>query len=164
MELLSPHTGTLIWMLIAFLTVFFLLKKFAWKPLLNALKMREESIANALKAAENAKQEMEQLQADNEKIIAEAKMERDRIVTEGIGLKESIVNQAKEQAVNEANKIIKDARNSIKSEKEAALQEIKEHAANLSISIAEKLLREKLASDEEQKDLIDKLLRDTRMN
>ena len=164
MGLLSPHLGTVIWMLIAFLTVFFLLKKFAWKPLLNALKMREESIANALKAAENAKMEMEQLHADNEKIIAEAKMERDKIISEGKELKESLLNQAKEQADQEANKIISDARSSIKSEKEAAINEIKEHAANLSISIAEKLLREKLVSDEEQKDLINKLLRDTRMN
>ena len=98
MGLLSPHLGTVIWMLIAFLTVFFLLKKFAWKPLLNALKMREESIANALKAAENAKMEMEQLHADNEKIIAEAKMERDKIISEGRELKESLLNQAKEQA------------------------------------------------------------------
>ena len=87
-----------------------------------------------------------------------------KIISEGRELKESLLNQAKEQAAQEANKIINDARSSIKSEKESAINEIKEHAANLSITIAEKLLREKLVSDEEQKDLINKLLRDTRMN
>jgi F-type H+-transporting ATPase subunit b len=164
MGLLLPHTGTIIWMLIAFLLTFFLLKKFAWKPLLGALKMRENTIASALKAAEDAKNEMEKLQSDNKKIIAEAKRERDKIITESRDIKESILNQAKEQAANEANKIIEDARISIQSEKNSALKEIKEHAAYLSISMAEKLLREKLVSDEEQKELINKLLRDTRIN
>jgi len=164
MGLLSPHTGTLIWMLIAFLIVFFLLKKFAWKPLLNALKMREDSIANALQAAENAKKEITELHITNEKIIAEAKKEYDKIISEGSELKESILNKAKGQAASEATKLIEDARSSIKSEKEAALKEIKEHSVNLSITIAEKLLREKLVSNEEQKDLIDRLLRETRMN
>jgi len=164
MGLLLPHTGTIIWMLIAFLLAFFLLKKFAWKPLLGALKMRENTIAGALKAAEDAKNEMEKLYSNNERIIAEAKKERDKIISESKGLKETLLKQAKELAADEANKIIENARMSIKSEKDAALKEIKEHAAYLSISMAEKLLREKLVSDEEQKELINRLLRDTRMN
>jgi F-type H+-transporting ATPase subunit b len=113
MGLLTPHTGTVIWMLIGFLTVFFLLKKFAWKPVLNALKQRENTIENALKSAENAKKEMERLNADNERIIAEAKLERDRIIKEARELKETIVIDAKEQANSEAEKLIETARNNI---------------------------------------------------
>ena len=164
MDLLLPHTGTVIWMLVAFIPVFLLLKKFAWKPLLNALKMRENTIENALKAAENAKKDMERLQADNEKTLAEAKKERDKIIAEARKLKETIITDAKDQAVEEAGKIISDAKSSIKAEKESAIKAIREHAASLSISMAEKLLKEKLASDEEQKELIDRLLRDTKMN
>lgn len=164
MELLTPHTGTVIWMLIAFLTVFFLLKKFAWKPLLGALKMREDTIENALRAAENSKKDIENLKADNEKTLDQAKKERDKIIAEARNLKETIVIDAKNQAAIEAKKIISDAKATIKSEKEMAINEIREHAASLSISIAEKLLKEKLAHDNEQKELIDRLLRDTKMN
>jgi F-type H+-transporting ATPase subunit b len=164
MGLLIPHTGTVIWMLIAFLTVFFLLKKFAWKPLLNALKMREDTIENALRSAEIAKRNMEKLQADNELIMAEARKERDKILVEARTLKDTIIIDAKNQAVTEADKIISDARETIRSEKESAINEIREHAAILSINMAEKLLKEKLASEEEQKELIDRLLRDTKMN
>ncbi|MBA7540191.1 ATP synthase subunit b [subsurface metagenome] len=117
MGLLMPHTGTVIWMLIGFLAVFFLLKKFAWKPVLNALKHREESIENALRAADAAKQDMERLHIDNERIIAEAKQERDRIFKEARDLKETIVLDAKEQAISEAEKLIETARSNIKSEK-----------------------------------------------
>jgi len=164
MGLLTPHTGTIIWMLIAFLVVFFILTKFAWKPLLGALKQREDSITKSLQSAENARKEMEKLKADNEQIMMEARKERDKIIAEGKEIKDSIVNQAKEKATEEANKIIENSRKSIIAEKESALKEIKEHIAGLSVSIAEKLLREKLADDNEQKDLIDRLLRDTKMN
>ncbi len=164
MGLLMPHTGTVIWMLIGFLAVFFLLKKFAWKPVLNALKHREESIENALRAADAAKQDMERLHIDNERIIAEAKQERDRIFKEARDLKETIVLDAKEQAISEAEKLIETARSNIKSEKNAAIKEIREYAVQLSVHIAEKLLQEKLAGDKEQKELIDKLLRDIKTN
>jgi F-type H+-transporting ATPase subunit b len=164
MELLSPHTGTIVWMLIAFLLVFFILKKFAWKPLLNALKMREESIANALQSAEIAKKEMETLKADNEKILTEARLERDKIIAEGKELKDNIISQAKEKASEEANKIFEDSRKAISAEKESAIKEIKEHIAELSVNIAEKLLREKLTSDKDHKRLIDRLLRDAHLN
>jgi len=164
MGLITPHTGTIVWMLIAFLIVFFVLKKFAWKPLLGALKQREESIARSLQAAENAKKEMEMLKTDNEKILAEARRERDLIIAEGKEIKESIVKQAKEKASEEANSIIENSRKTILAEKEGALKEIKEHVAGLSVSIAEKLLQEKLANDKDQKDLIDRLLRDAKLN
>ncbi len=157
-----PHTGTVIWMLIGFLTVFFLLKKFAWKPVLNALKQREETIENALKAAEAAKKDMERLNADNERIIAEAKLERDRILKEARELKEAIVIDAKEYAGSEAQKLIETARKNIKAEKETAIKEISDHVAQLSVLISEKLLQEKLTDNQEQKELIDRLLREVK--
>jgi F-type H+-transporting ATPase subunit b len=164
MDLLIPHTGTIIWMLIAFSSVFFLLKKFAWKPVLGALKQREESIEKALRSAELAKLEMEKLHADNEKIIAEGKRERDKIIKEARELKDSILNDAKTQAALEADKLIESARSHIKSEKESAIKEIKEHAVTLSIYIAEKLLQEKLSDSKSQKELIDKLMRNIKTN
>ena len=164
MDLLIPHSGTVVWMLIAFLTVFFLLKKFAWKPILSALKQREETIENALKSAELTKIEMSNLQAKSEKILAEAKQEREKIIKEARDLKDSIVNDAKQLAGAEAEKMIESAKNAIKSEKEAAVNEIKQQSALLAISIAEKLLQEKLAGDAGQKELIDKLLKDVKMN
>lgn len=163
-DFLSPQPGTIFWMLIAFSAVFFLLKKFAWKPILSALKAREDSIDDALKAADAAKEEMQKLTADNEKIIAKAKKERDSIIKEARSLKDTMIEDAKENAIAEGDKIIEAARAAIKSEKELAIKGIKEHAALLSIQIAEKLLKEKLASDEEQKDLINKLLRDIETN
>lgn len=164
MDLLLPHTGTVIWMLIAFGTVFYLLTKFAWKPVLGALKQREDSIERALKSAELARSEMEKLQADNEKIIAEGKLERDKIIKEARELKETILEDAKAKATTEADKIIELARENIKSEKDAAMKEMKEHAASLSIHMAELLLHERLASKKEQKELIDKLLRQVKTN
>ena len=152
MELLTPHTGTVIWLLISFGIVFFILKKFAWKPLLNALKMREETIETALKSAENARKEMEKINANKDILIQEAKHERDKIIHEARELKDSIINDARKQADIEAEKIIDATRNSIKSEKESAIKEIKEHAAGLSIFIAEKLLKEKLVNDDDQKE------------
>lgn len=159
-----PHSGTVIWMLISFLAVFFLLKKFAWKPILNALKLREESIENALKSAEETKIEMSNLQARSEKILAEAKLERDKIIKEARELKDGIVNDAKVHASAEADKIIESVKNTIKTEKEAAVNEIKEQSATLAIYIAEKLLQEKLSGDANQKELIDRLLKDVKLN
>jgi F-type H+-transporting ATPase subunit b len=164
MDLLIPHSGTVIWMLIAFLTVFFLLKKFAWKPILNALKLREETIENALKSAEETKLEMANLQTKSELILAEAKLERDKIIKEARNLKDGIVNEAKQQAAAEADKIIESVKNTIKVEKEAAINEIKEQSATLAIFIAEKLLQEKLSGDANQKELIDRLLKDVKLN
>lgn len=164
MDLLFPHTGTVIWMLIAFTSIFFILKKFAWKPVLGALKQREDTIEKALKSADQARKEMEKLQSNNEKIIAEGKLERDKIIKEARDLKDSIINEAKTQASSEADKLIENARNNIKSEKESAIREIKEHTAALSINIAEKLLQEKLTDTKEQKELIDRLLRNVKTN
>lgn len=164
MDLLLPHTGTIFWMIIAFSVVLFVLKKFAWKPILNALKARDESIEEALKSAEKARQDMAQLQSDNEKVLAEAKLERDKIIKEARELKDEIINEAKKRAAVESDKVIENAREVIKSEKSAAVKEIKEQVADLSIKIAEKILEHNLADITDQKDLIDKFLRETKVN
>jgi F-type H+-transporting ATPase subunit b len=164
MDLLLPHTGTVIWMLIAFSIVLFILKKFAWKPILNVLKAREESIEEALLSAERTKKEMRKIQAENEKILAEAKLERDKILKEARNLKDEIINEAKKKAVEESGKIIDNAREAIKSEKNAAVKEIREQIASFSVTIAEKILQEKLEETSEQKELIDKYLREINVN
>jgi F-type H+-transporting ATPase subunit b len=164
MDLLMPHSGTVLWMFIAFLTVFLILKKYAWKPILGALKQRENTISNALKSAEAAKEEMSRLQADNEKIIADAKSVRDQILKEARELKDQMISESKHRANEEANKIIEEAKNTIKNEKASAINEIKKQVADLSISIAEKILHEKLADDKEQKELIDKLVKGIKIN
>ncbi len=162
MELINPDFGTIFWTTIAFLIILFILRKFAWKPILNFLRERENSIENALKAADQAREEMSMLQADNEKIIKKAKIESDKILKEARELKDSIVNEAQQSAVNESKKLIEEARISIKNEKIAAINEIKHQITNLSVEIAGKILHQKLRSDEEQHDLIEKSLRDVK--
>jgi F-type H+-transporting ATPase subunit b len=164
MDLLLPHTGTVIWMLLAFSIVLFILKKFAWKPILNSLKARDESIEEALRTAEETRKEMRKIQAENEKILGEAKLEREKILKEARDLKDEIVNEAKKKAVEESSKIIDSARDTIKADRQAAVKEIKEQIALLSVNIAEKLLQEKLEENAEQKQLIDKLLNELKLN
>jgi F-type H+-transporting ATPase subunit b len=164
MELLNPHFGTIIWMTFCFSMVFLILKKFAWKPILNALKAREESIEEALLSAERTRAEMKKIKDENEKILAEAKLERDKIVKEARNLKDEIINEAKKKATEEAGKIIDSSREAIKTERMAAIKEIKEQIAILSVNIAEKILHEKLDETVQQKDLIDKLMRDIKLN
>ncbi len=164
MELLIPDTGTIIWMTIAFLIAFFILTKFAWKPITGFLKAREESIENAMLAAEQAKEEMSQLKADNEKVMEKARREYDQIIKEARDLKDEIVNEAKFKASSEANQLFDAAREAIKNERTAAITDIKKQIAGFSVLIAEKLLQEKLADTSEQKELIEKLLREAKLN
>lgn len=164
MGLLQPHTGTLIWMLIAFLTVLFILKKFAWKPILSSLKERDLSIEKALKSADNARKEIKKLEGDNQKVIAEAKAEREVILKEARELKESIINDAKNKASGEAAKIVEQAKAAVKNEKELAMKEIKTEVAKLSVYVAEKILKTKLADKQENIDLVDKILKDIEVN
>ncbi len=164
MELLLPHTGTLIWMTLSFSIALFILTKFAWKPIMAFLKARENTIENALKAAESAKEEMTKLKKDNEKIIAEAKLQREVIIKEARELKESIINEAKAKAVEEARRIVELANEATRNERASVINEIKQQIALLSIQVAEKLLQEKLVNDTEQKDLIDKLVREIKLN
>jgi len=164
MELITPGIGLLFWMLVMFGIVLWILKKFAWKPILNALKDRELSIQEALMSADNARKEMEKLMADNEKIMVEARAERDAIIRDAKQVKDNMVTEAKEQAADEARKIIQTAREEIKHEKMAAINELKNKVAELSIDIAEKILREKLADSEKQKEMIDKLIKEIKPN
>lgn len=164
MELVTPGIGLLFWMLLSFTIVLVLLKKFAWKPILKMLKEREDSIDSALKSAENARKEMESLQAGNEKIIGEAIQERDRLMREARELKDQIVGEAKKHAAFEAEKMINAALETIVNEKEAVMTDLKNQVARISIEVAEKILRKELASDENQIKYIKELTKDIKLN
>lgn len=162
--LLTPAAGVVIWTTIAFLTVLFILRKFAWKPILKGLKDREESIDNALSAAERARNEMANLQADNERLLQEARVERDRILKEARDMRDSMVNDAKGKAQEEADRMITAAREAIANEKNRAVAELKNQVANLSIEIAEKLVRQNLSGDAANQELAEKLADDVKLN
>ena len=164
MELVMPDTGLLIWMMITFLIVLILLRKFAWKPILKMIKDREDSIDGALKSAENAKLEMQNLKSDNEKILAQARNERDQMMKEARDMKDNIVGEAKGKAKEEADKILASAREAIQNEKMAAITELKNQVALLSVEIAEKILKRELSDENKQKELIGDLLKDTKLN
>ena len=162
--LLSPSYGLIVWTLAAFLTVLFLLKKFAWKPILKSLKEREDSIQNAIDEAKRTKEEMATLKAGNEKILQEAKAERDNIMKEAREAKDSIIAEAKLKAQKEGERMITIARDTINNEKMAAITELKNQVATLSIEIAEKILKEELSSTDKQKQLVKALLDDVNLN
>ena len=164
MELVSPDIGTIFWMLLMFIIVLVVLKKFAWKPILNALEKREKSIEDSLRSAELAKEEMEKMKADNERVMAQARKERDEMLKETKQASEKLLSEARGKAGEEAKKIIEAARQQIKHEKAVAISEIRNQVAELSVEIAEKVLREKLKSTKEQQDLLDKLLDEIKLN
>ncbi|MFM7195162.1 MAG: F0F1 ATP synthase subunit B [Bacteroidota bacterium] len=160
MDLLTPGTGLLFWQTVVFLALFFFLAKFAWKPILSSLKEREESIQQALDAAEKAKQDMAALQAGNEKLLREAREERDRIVRDAREAANRLIDQAQTEAKKSADKMIEDAKSVINTEKQAALREVKSQVAMFSIEIAEKLVKKNLSSDKAQKDLAESYLKE----
>jgi F-type H+-transporting ATPase subunit b len=164
MGLVTPNPGTLFWMVIIFGIVLYILGKFAWKPILNALKDREESIANALASADKAREEVAGLKADNEKILREARREKDEILKEAREIKDKIIAEAKEKANIEAGKSVEQARQQIQSEKAAAISEIKKQVAELSVQIAEKLIRKELSNPAEQEKIINGQLDDFKLN
>jgi F-type H+-transporting ATPase subunit b len=164
MDLVNPAIGLLFWMTVSFLIILFLLTKFAWKPILKMIKEREDSIENALSSAEKAKAEMKALQSDNERILAEARAERDTLLKEAREMKESIIAEAKNAASKEGDRLLKAARENIQNEKMAAITELKNNVATLSIEIAEKILKSELSSDEKQKTLVNSLLKDVNLN
>ncbi len=164
MELVRPDIGLLFWMLVAFSILLIILKKFAWKPILKALHDRENSIKDALESADKVKSEMAKLQADNEEILAKARIERDNIIREAKSMGEKIVSDAKNNAASEANKIVIQAKESIESQKKAAIEEMKSAISELSIKVAENILREKLKDPKEQSALIEKLLKENKLN
>lgn len=164
MDLLIPETGTIIWSFIGFLITFLILARFAWKPLLKGLKERDNSIAQALQAAETAKRDVSQLHLESEKLFAQAKIERDKIIQEARELKDSLLTEARDQAKKEGHKLIEDARMAIKNERAAAIQEIKKQVAELSVLISEKILMHELADTEKQRELIDKSIVEAKLN
>lgn len=162
--LVTPGVGLIFWTSIVFILLLVLLGKFAWKPILSAIKEREQGIETALKSAEAAKKEMENLKAGNEKILNEARSERDALLKEARDTKESIIAEAKTKATKEADRILATAREQIVAEKNAAIADLKAQVATLSIDIAEKILKSELSSDEKQKSLVNNLMKDVNLN
>jgi len=164
MGLVTPGVGLIIWMTIAFLVVWVGLGKLAWPTILKSIKEREQSIEEALKAADRAKQEMAQLAADNERILNEARAQRDAMLKEAKEMRDKVVADAKEIATKEAAAITASARQNIENEKMAAITQLKNQVATLSIDIAEKILKAELSSDDKQKQLVSNLLNDVKLN
>ncbi|CAM2737124.1 ATP synthase F0 subcomplex B subunit [Flavobacterium succinicans] len=156
--------GLFIWQIVIFVGLILLLKKFAWKPILDAVNEREEGIKNALESAENAKKEMQELQADNQRILQEARLERDSMLKEAREMKEKIVADAKNEAQTQGQKMIEQAKAAIESEKNAAMNELKLQVSTLSLSIAEKVLKDELSNKEAQTKLVEKMLGDVKLN
>ena len=156
--------GLFFWQSLLFIALILLLKKVAWGPILTAVEEREEGIRSALDSAEKAKSELENLNADNERILAEARIERDDLLKEAREIKDKIVNDAKEQANSEADKILTSAKEQITNEKLKAITELKNTVATLSIDIAEKVLRSELTDKKKQEDLVANALKETELN
>ncbi len=164
MELVTPSLGLIFWMTIAFFFLLLVLGKYAWKPVMKSLKEREHRIADALNEAEKAREEMKELKFSNEELLKQAKEERDDILREARKVREAIIEEAREKANAEADRIIENARQSIHYEKMAAITELKNQIAVLSIEIAEKVLSQELSKDDKQKQLIDKMLGEVNFN
>jgi F-type H+-transporting ATPase subunit b len=156
--------GLFFWQLIIFVGLIILLKKFAWKPILDSVNEREEGIKNALLSAENAKKEMQNLQADNQRILQEARLERDNMLKEAREMKEKMIADSKTEAQATGLQMIQQAKTAIEAEKNAAMAELKSHVSSLSIEIAEKLLKSELTNKDSQMQLVEKLLGDAKLN
>ena len=164
MELVKPEFGLIFWMSISFLIVVFLMRKFAWGPILSSLKERETSISDALNAAKKAKEEVANMTAENERILQEARNERDILLREARETKDQIISESRARAQVEGDRLITLAREAIVNEKMAAITDLKNQVAYLSIEIAEKMIRQKLSNDEQQKALVQEMLKDVKMN
>lgn len=164
MNLLSPEPGLLIWTGLTFLLLMFFLSKFAWKPILGAIKSRDEKIGMALLAAQKAIEELKNIEQTKVRIINEAKHERDKLLNEARELKDSILNEARQVAHSETEKIIRMARQQIEKEKDEAIHELKKQVAKLSVNIAEKILTEELSKDGNQQKIIEKYLNESHFN
>jgi F-type H+-transporting ATPase subunit b len=162
--MISFDPGLIIWTTIIFTLLLIVLKKFAWKPILSAVDERNKSIEEALKSADKAKEEMSLLKADNERILTEAKTQRDALLKEARDIKEDIINEAKEKANQEAEKIINSAKKQIANEKMKAIVELKNSVAVLSIDIAEKVLKRDLKEKKSQEEFIKKELKNSDLN
>jgi F-type H+-transporting ATPase subunit b len=155
--------GLFFWQTILFVLLLLLLKKFAWKPILDALNSREEGIQNALDEADKARQEMLDLQSSNEQILKDARAERDSLLKDARMIKEKTISEAKDEAKAQSNKIIEQAKQTIQNEKLAAITELKNQVAELSIGIAEKIMKDELSDKDKQVELIEKMLDEARL-
>ena len=164
MSLVTPAIGLMFWTCIIFTLLIVLLRKFAWKPILTAVDDRNEQINSALKAADKARLEIENLNNDNERILLEAKSERDQMLKEARDIKDNIINEAKEKASNEAENILNAAKSQIENEKMKAITELKNSVAVLSIDIAEKVLKNELKEKSNQEDFINSILKNSELN
>ncbi len=164
MDLVTPGIGLIFWSTLFFLILLLILGKFAWPAIRSAVSQRNENIRNSLKAAEKAREEMKKLEASNEKILEKARTDRDEIMKEARNIKEQILADAREDAEEESERLINKARESIDAEKQMALKEIKEQIARFSVEIAENVLREKLSDDDEQQELVNRMVDDLDLN
>lgn len=164
MDLLTPGTGLIFWQAIVFLLLVLLLSKLAWKPILSSLKEREQSIQSALDTAEKARAEMTRLQADNEKLLKEAREERDKLLKEAREAANRMKEEAQQDAKKAADKIIDDARAAIQIEKQAAMKDVRTQVAMFSLQVAERLMKKNLSSDKAQKELVDDFIKDLKLN
>ncbi len=159
-SLTSPALGLVFWTTIIFIIFFLVLKRYAWKPILNAVKARDEMIKGSLASAEKARNEMVKLQSDNEAILKKAREERESILREARDIRDKLISEAKGQATTEAEKLVEKARAGIEREKVKALEDIREQVAFLSVEIASKLLNERLQRTDEQAKLINTYLKE----
>ncbi len=156
--------GLFFWLVLIFLGLLFLLKAFAWRPILNAIEQREEGIRKALEEAEKARKEMQNLQADNQRILKEARAERDMMLKEAREMKEKMISEAKEEAKQEADKEIQKAKSAIDAEKKSAMAELKHKVGQLSIDIAQKVVADELSNKDKHLQLVDKMLKEVNIN
>lgn len=163
-SLATPEVGTIFWTTLTFILFFFLLAKFAWKPILNAVKAREEIIKSSLEAAAKAREDMQRLQSDNEAILKKAREERENILKEARDARDKLIAEARDKASEEAGRIIEKARTDIEREKLKALSEIHSQVASLSLEIASMLIGEKLKETGEQEKLISRYLKEIEEN
>lgn len=162
MELFSPESGLIIWTLVVFLSVFFILAKFAWPVITQAIAKREQHIANAIRIADEANEKFERIKEERVSIINAAREEQNKILKEVHILKEKLMDEAKEQASAEAHRMIEEARQTIKAEKDQALKEVRHQVAQLSVEIAGKVLRKNLETDQAQLNLVNTILDDVK--
>lgn len=164
MDLIIPSSGLLFWQLLGFLALLFILIKFAWKPMLASLAERESSIEEALQSAERARNEMANLKSENEKLLQEARKERDVILKKAQEASVKMIEDAKTEASKQGAQLIENAKAVIETEKKAALSEVKNQVALLTIEVTEKLLRKQLADDKAQAALVDQFIKDLKVN
>lgn len=164
MELVSPGIGLILWMTVSFAALIFILGRYAWKPILKSLRDRENTIDEALNQANKAREEMKALKAGNEQLLKEAQAERNVILREARKLKDEIIEKARAKANEEANNIVENAKERIENEKMAAMTDLKNQIASISIEIAEKILEQELSDQSKQREFMKKLIDNAKFN